>query len=105
MASFEEISVQMVGGDIRTFVARENDCWRKLRPASVRVTTSDNLRGNLPPRMVPAGPWPNVDFLTLESADIGTEVEVEDWEDDRDPNPTVILRLTSGGWVQVREIA
>jgi hypothetical protein len=101
MAMFWEIDVEMVGGLVRQYIARENNCWLQLRPVLVPITTSDNFSGTKPPRVEPARHFPNVDRLTKDCADIGTEVEIEDWDDDR--YPTVVLRLTAEGWLRVRE--
>lgn len=53
MSDFLEIEVEMAGGAVRAFVAREGSCWLKLRPVYERIRTSDNIRGNLPLREVP----------------------------------------------------
>ncbi len=93
----------MADGTRRAFVARQDECWRQLRPAFVADVTSANIRGNLPPREVPPGDWPNAQALTASSAEVGAEVLVEDW--DAPEFPTLRLRMTSAGWVVVSQEA
>jgi hypothetical protein len=112
MGVFFNISVQLVDGSIRHFVAREDDCWRHLNEITVDVPAvflSDKIREfqalpkpdkiGWPTERVTIKPSefpPEELILGHDSAPVGTEVAVEDWDDDC---KDLTLRMTAAGWV------
>ena len=112
MGDFANIQVKMADGKIRSFVARQNECWKHLYPYQVPAQMmSDKIRDFQPKKtstgwVIPPRPmqdvqpseWPPEDVVIDETfAAVGTEVTVEDWNDPEYPDLT--LKMTEAGWV------